>query len=97
MANNFDLKQNSLDMDGLAPFVPHCVYQASIIQAQLIRERNDISSIQGLQSLQRMLTRYDERWKIAGKPIFLTLAKAFYLSSKADWRRREIPHKHEII
>jgi hypothetical protein len=70
MANHFDVQLNSIGMKGLAPYMPHCLYQASIIQAQLIRQRNDLSSREGLRSLQKLLKQYDERWKIAGTSIF---------------------------
>jgi hypothetical protein len=70
IANHFDVQPNSIDMEGLAPFMPHCIYQASVIQAQLVQERSDLSSRQGLHSLQKLLMRCDERWKIAGMPIF---------------------------
>lgn len=72
MANRFDVQQDSVTMERLAPFMPHCIYQASIIQAQLFQERNDLSSKQRLHSLQKWLIRYDKRWKIAGIPTFHT-------------------------
>jgi hypothetical protein len=89
IANKFDISRDSKDMAAVSPFMAHCLYQASIIQARLFQETNDINNKVGLLSLQRMLLQYNERWRIAGMLIFQSRMLSC-LSHNTDLHLREV-------
>lgn len=79
VAVKFNASWVSERMDALVPFIPHCIYQAAMIQVQLVQQRDDRWSKEFMHALMVTLSHYEKRWKIAG----MSINSLFFLVSDA--------------
>jgi hypothetical protein len=64
---------DKVDYGTLSPFVPYCLYQAAVVQHQLLKHVNHSDVVDGrsehnLASLKKLLRSFNARWLIAGMP-----------------------------
>ncbi len=58
-----------VNYDGLSPFAPYALYQAAVIQRQMLERCSDPTYELNYQFLKLILAHYGKRWLVAGKLI----------------------------
>lgn len=66
VATLFPQYLDKLPMEAYSPMVINSLFQAAVVQREIVKERGGEEDREGLERVMEMLGMFDRRWKVAG-------------------------------